>query len=102
MVQHGGSELLTRAHLSQTCPTGPCDKLILKPPASGPVCSDRQGGGQRALQCDRALVLIGSTEVKVACGRLEMDGGKGGEVHGLQKMKGRERDGSICRWNMDD
>lgn len=38
----------------------------------------------------------------MACGRLEMDGGKGGEVHGVEKMKGRERDGSMCGWNMDD
>ena len=38
----------------------------------------------------------------MACGRLEMDGGKGGEVHGVERMKGRERDGSMCGWNMDD
>lgn len=25
----------------------------------------------------------------MACGRLEMDGGKGGEVHRVEKMKGR-------------
>lgn len=38
----------------------------------------------------------------MACGRLEMDGGKGGEVHVAEKMKGRKRDGSMCGWNMDD
>lgn len=38
----------------------------------------------------------------MACGRLEMDGGKGGEVHGVEKMQGKGRDGSICAWNMDD
>lgn len=38
----------------------------------------------------------------MACGRLEMDGGKGGEVHGVEKMKGRQKDGSMCGWNMDD
>lgn len=39
----------------------------------------------------------------MACGRLEMDGGEGGgEVHGVGKMKVKERDGSMCGWNMDD
>ncbi len=32
----------------------------------------------------------------MACGRLEMDGGKGGEVHGVEKMKGREREKGQC------
>ena len=47
-------------------------------------------------------MLIGTAEVLVACGRLKMDGGKGGEVHVAEQMKGRQRDGSMCGWNMDD
>lgn len=31
-----------------------------------------------------------------------MDGGKGGEVHGVEQMKARDRDGSMSEWNMDD
>ena len=31
-----------------------------------------------------------------------MDGDMGGEVHGVGTMKGRQRDGSTCGWNMDD